>query len=285
MKFKYSVFTVMTPDLTVEEVPRVLAEMGYDGVEWRVRQRPESKPERFDYWRANMATLNEENLLEELKTAKRLCSEYGLEIPALGTYLRCSDKPDRIEKVLAAAAANECPQVRVGVPRYDGSIDYNKLFAVAVEQYKVVEKLAKKYGVRANIEIHMGTICPSAGLAYRFVSNFDPEYVGVIYDPGNMVHEGFENWQLGLELLGPYLAHVHVKNACWKVVGEAYGAKVWRPFHAPLKEGQVNWYEVLRALRRVSYEGWLSFEDFSEGDTLEKLRSNIEFMKNLEAKL
>lgn len=63
-----------------------------------------------------------------------------------------------------------------------------------MEQYRVVEKLAKKHGVKANVEIHMRTICPSAGLTYRFVSNFDPEYVGVIYNPGNMIHEGFENW-------------------------------------------------------------------------------------------
>ncbi|GIX08239.1 MAG: hypothetical protein KatS3mg115_2642 [Candidatus Poribacteria bacterium] len=44
---------------------------------------------------------------------------------------------------------------------------------------------------------------------------FRPEQVGVIHDAGNMVHEGFENYQMGCELLGPYLAHVHVKNAAW----------------------------------------------------------------------
>lgn len=97
MRFKYAVFTVMTPDLSVEEVPKILSEMGYEGIEWRVAKRPKVKPISFNYWQSNIATLNEENLLEEVKLAKKLCDDHGLEIPALGTYLRCMDKPSRIE--------------------------------------------------------------------------------------------------------------------------------------------------------------------------------------------
>jgi sugar phosphate isomerase/epimerase len=33
---------------------------------------------------------------------------------------------------------------------------------------------------RCSNEIHYGTICPSASLAHRLVSGFDPEFVGVI---------------------------------------------------------------------------------------------------------
>jgi len=282
--FKYSVFTVMTPDLTVEEVPKVLAELGYEGVEWRVAQVP-SEIKEINYWRGNKATLDVTKLLEEAKRAKKLCDDYGLKVSALGTYLRCNSDPDQIINAMKAAQILECSQIRVGVPRYDGSIDYNKLFSKALEEYKNVEKLAKEYGVKTNIEIHMRTICPSASSAYRFVSNFDPEYVGVIYDPGNMVHEGFENWQMGLELIGSYLAHVHVKNACWFVISEEYGAKRWRPMHSPLREGMVHWRDVLLALRKIGYREWLSFEDFSAGDTISKLRDNILFMKSLERTL
>jgi len=39
--FKYSVFTVMTPDLGLDEVPRGLNSIGYDGVKWRVADLPE----------------------------------------------------------------------------------------------------------------------------------------------------------------------------------------------------------------------------------------------------
>ncbi|RLF14523.1 MAG: sugar phosphate isomerase/epimerase [Thermoprotei archaeon] len=279
--FKYSVFTVMTPDLTVDDVPKVLSELGYEGIEWRVAEVP-SEIKEINYWTGNRATLDFARILEEARRAKKLCDDYDIKIVALGTYLRCDSNRRDIERALKAAQIMECPQIRVGVPRYDGSVNYNELFAKAVKEYRDVEKLAKKYGVRCNIEIHMRTICPSASATYRLVSNFDPEYVGVIYDPGNMMHEGYENWQMGLELLGPYLAHVHVKNACWYIVGEEHGAKVWKSMHCPLREGMVNWRDVLKALKRVGYKGWLSFEDFSSGDTIAKLRDNIKFMRQLE---
>ena len=125
-------------------------------------------------------------------------------------------------------------------------------------------------------------MCPSAALAYRLVSNFDPDLIGVIYDPGNMVCEGYENWQMGLELLGPYLSHVHVKNAAWLQTGEtADGEKQWRHQMVAIKEGSVSWPEVLLALSRVGYQGWLSFEDFGPGSTETKLADNLAYIKGL----
>ena len=76
-----------------------------------------------------------------------------------------------------------------------------------------MSELAKKYRIKIAFHIHHGTIIPSASAAFRFISNFSPEYMGVIYDPGNMVFEGYENFRLGLDLLGKYIFHVHVKNA------------------------------------------------------------------------
>ena len=69
--------------------------------------------------------------------------------------------------------------------------------------------------MEANIETHFGNIAASASLAHRLVSQFDPQFIGVVYDPGNMVYEGYECWRTGFELLGPYLHEVHAKNATW----------------------------------------------------------------------
>lgn len=280
MAFKHCVFTVMTPDLTLEETAAALAECGYDGVEWRVHTAPTKTSSERDYWNGNRATVDIGSLPDGAARVKALSDAHRLAVPALGTYLKPTEL-ELIERCMRAAQVMNCPQIRVHVPSYDGSRDYNDLFTEAVGQYRKVEGLAAKSGVRANIELHMGTICPSAGLAHRFLSNFDPKYVGAIYDPGNMVHEGFENWQMGLELLGPYLAHVHVKNAGWYVESENDGISVWKPRPAAIREGQASWAEVLNALRKVGYDGWLSFEDFSEGDTRKKLAENIAFLKGL----
>jgi sugar phosphate isomerase/epimerase len=131
--------------------------------------------------------------------------------------------------------------------------------------------------------MHMGNITPSAGLAHRLVSHFDPAEIGVIFDPGNMVVEGMENFQMGLELLGPYLSHVHAKNAAWAKTGEENGVAKWHSQMTPIKLGQADWTAVVAALKKVRYDGWLSFEDFSEVDTKTKLNNALAYLKELEA--
>ncbi|MBS1251453.1 MAG: Inosose dehydratase [Anaerolineales bacterium] len=162
-----------------------------------------------------------------------------------------------------------------------GNLDgasYAQRFAAAKEFLTEVEALAHDYGVKALIETHHRTICPSASLAYRLVSHFDPETIGVIYDPGNMVHEGFEDYRIGLELLGPYLAHVHLKNAAFSRP-EGDGG-VWTPHWAPLEDGVVDFPQLFDALHEVDYAGWLVVEDFSAArPSREALRHNLAFIQ------
>jgi sugar phosphate isomerase/epimerase len=111
------------------------------------------------------------------------------------------------------------------------------------------------------------------------VAGFDPEWVGVIYDPGNMVYEGFEDYTLGLEVLGPYLAHVHIKNAAYE---RPPGGGVWTPRWAPLEDGAVDFYQLIVALQAVGYDGWLSIEDFSQArPSCEAVAHNARFVRDV----
>jgi sugar phosphate isomerase/epimerase len=88
----------------------------------------------------------------------------------------------------------------------------------------------------------------------------------VLYDPGNLVHEGFEQYRMGLELLGPYLAHVHVKNAGWLPATNSTGPMdpaSWRCAWQPVANGIVPWKLVLADLKAVGYQGAFGIEDFS----------------------
>jgi sugar phosphate isomerase/epimerase len=147
-----------------------------------------------------------------------------------------------------------------------------------------VQELGGRFGIKALIEMHMNMIAPSAGLARRLVEGFDPERIGVIFDPGNMVYEGYEQYRMGLEVLGEYLAHVHVKNAVWERNPNQKNATdpAWRTVSAPMREGFANWPQVIADLKSVGYDGWLSFEDFSQSaPTEELLADNIAYIKSL----
>jgi sugar phosphate isomerase/epimerase len=273
---KVGVFTVGLPDLTPEEAAREIEAAGYDGVEWRVTRIPEeARVQEPSFWGNNLCTL--EPTEEEARRARSLCEGTGLEVVGLGTYISVGDL-EAVDGAMNLARMAGAPQIRVGSGSLEGA-SYARRFEEARRFLAGIEELAGRYGVKALVEIHHGTICPSASLAHRLVSGLDPGAVGVIFDPGNMAFEGFEDYHIGTELLGPYLAHVHLKNAAFDRTGDG---GTWRPRWATLEDGVVDFERLFEALREAGYDGWLVMEDFSAArPSREALRHNIEFVRDL----
>lgn len=63
---------------------------------------------------------------------------------------------------------------------------------------------------------------------------------------------------VGVEVLGDYLGHVHVKNASWQKDGN------WNWRWDELDSGMVDWEEVMGALFSVDYDGYLSNENLKD---------------------
>ncbi|MEA2586545.1 MAG: hypothetical protein QOF33_4630, partial [Thermomicrobiales bacterium] len=220
------------------------------------------------------------SFLEDAPRIRALTEAAGLAIPAVGSYVQAADVA-RVETVLRGAAALGTPMARIQVPEYDGQVGYVEVWERTRRDYREVERLARGHGVKALVEIHHGTIVPSASAARRLLEGFDPEWVGSIYDPGNMVWEGHEQYRLGLETLGPYLAHVHAKNSGWRQSGRrADGSRAWQAEWAPLDAGIVDLRGLFAALRQVGYDGWVSVEDFTtERPLAERVRENLRYLR------
>ncbi|WP_080838266.1 sugar phosphate isomerase/epimerase family protein [Cohnella massiliensis] len=282
--FKLSVFTVATPDLEPAELCAVARAAGIQGVEWRCKETP---PERIaeppSFWGNNRCTIPPDASEEQATRIRDLASASGLTNLALVPYLTCGDV-EETEARFRLAASLGCGMVRIGVPAYNERVRYPEQLEAAYAYMDQVDELARDYGVKALVETHHGTIAASASAAWRLVSRYSPERFGVLYDPGNMIHEGMEEWRLGVEVLGPYLAHVHVKNAAWAQVALSESGETmpfaaaasgdeaepdplapaeWKCDWWPIASGIVPWKRVLSALKSVGYDGWLGVEDFS----------------------
>lgn len=279
---KYGFFTVGSPTMTLEEIAPELQKLGYDGWELRVVDEPPD-PKGMEFWHGNKSTVPASSFLDNVDRLKKLGEQNKLETPNLGTYVRSDDDWADIEQAVKNAVTIGAPSLRINVPQYSSDQAFLPVWNKAREDYRRIEKLSADNGVRALIEIHMGTICPSASSARMFVEGLDSKHVGVIFDVGNMVYEGFENYRMGLELLGDYLALVHVKNAT------AYPFKTredntieWRFKFWPMHQGVADIRALITALLHVGYDGWISFEDFStQQKLLERTEFNIEFVKRL----
>jgi len=251
---KLGVYSIVLPDYRRDDAAAKIAEVGYTGVEWTVgyEDRVFNSGEQ---WHVSL-----EHLEEDAPRALEVAQRHGLDIPSLGTSSDTGDLA-KIERLMKAAVAMGAPMLRIGSAGYNGSTHYEELREMVVENYRTIEAMAADHGVKALIEIHANTICPSASAAMRILEHFDPEHVGAILDPGNMVIEGMERWRMGIEILGPYLAHVHAKNMAW--VQDDGGAWKWE--NASLEGGLANFGEIVASLHEYGYDGYVCLEDFRGG--------------------
>ncbi len=283
---KFAVFTVSLPDWTPEEAVTHLAEQGWDGIEWRVvDQAPPTGDQTF--WQGNRCTWPASTFAEDVPRIRSLTEAAGLGMPSIGAYAR-SNELAAVERLMAGAQQLGVTQMRVPARVPDGS-DYTGAFDASRSDYEKVADLAARYGVKALIELHHQTIASSCSAARWFLEPFDPAHVGVIHDIGNMVYEGFERLDWGLDILGPYLAHVHVKNAALRPrdlvdVGSDAERTPWSGGWAPLRHGQAPIADVFTALRGIGYDGWVSLEDFcTDLELEERIRDDLTFVRALAA--
>src|SRR3954470_1110874 len=103
---KFAVFSVSLPEWTPEEAVKNLADLGYDGVEWRIADDPPRATPGF--WQGNRCTFPLSSFVEDAPEIRTLTEAAGLAIPAIASYVQAADV-ENVEWVLRGAAALGAP--------------------------------------------------------------------------------------------------------------------------------------------------------------------------------
>lgn len=280
--FSFSYATISLPTLTPLDAIEALSSTGFAGVEWRVGEAPlqATSSTAPTFLSNNRCTLFPgETDPAEIVDA---CRRGGLQIVGIGPYLDVRDR-GQLRRTMEFAADLGAPQMRLQAPRTTWPFEYREL-ATATRDFLVdAEELSAHLGVRTVLEIHHNTIAPSVGLALRLIEHCDPRHVGVIYDVGNLVWEGYENRQLAFQLLGERLAHVHLKNVA---AASGRGHDPWEYRWSSLDDGFVDVPALLSDLGDVGYTGWVSIEDLSTTRSPEEtIRFNDDYLRRTTADL
>ena len=286
---KYSVTTVSLPEMDLLEQVRFLSRLGYDGIELRVRHNPEASATGAapSPWGAHKNDLSPDNLVARAAEVRSVLSDHGLALAGLASYLKCTDL-EEFKKVLEGAVAVGAPLMRVGASAPFsklGNDNYAAIYGETVAGYARCIEFSRGSGVKLVLETHGGTIHTSASLAYRILSNFSPAEAGAIFDPNNMVSDGFETSGVAIQLLGDYIAHCHIAGHR-PVPGEkdANGTVQWKWECCSMAEGLYNFPEMLRWLKNIKYQNFITVEDFrTDLSNQHKYQEAIEYLKKIEA--
>jgi sugar phosphate isomerase/epimerase len=284
MPLKVSATSVFLPHLDLEQTCAVLQQHGYDGIELRVRHYSGDPNAAPGNWGRHVTDISPDNVLARAGEIKATLAAHHLTLAAFASNVSALEL-DTVKLLAEGAAATGCPLIRIGAPRgYDGKTNYFDLYDEAVRAFEKVIPITRAHGVRCLIEIHGGGIFVSASFAYRLLSRFDPADIGVIYDPQNMVSDGFETTPMALDLLGNYLAHLHVGgHLCVPGTTDEKGTVIWEYPGCRLQEGRYNHARLIAELHKRGYTGFISVEDFDPKRTPEqRLADAIDYLHRID---
>lgn len=269
-KMKLALYSLSAADCTPSQVVSLARQHGAHGIEWWCRQQ---------------GHIDTDNLLPSVKQAAKLTRDAGLEIVGLAPYFRL-DPLDTVNGILEAAAALGAPLVRchtLGYPGYAPFAELARLFRNWLEQ---VLELCRQHNVRLAIEQHHHQIGCTPNACRTLVEGFPPQSVGVIYDPGNALWEGWTAPQYAIDVLGEYLAHVHAKSSRVLPGGQNRPRGRMAPLHGcGLAEGDIDWKDVITQLHVANYPGFLSLEALDARPSKQKVSEDLPFLQQLLASL
>jgi len=281
---KISLTSVMLPRWDLETTFTKLAEYGYDGIELRCRYNPDDPKAEPANWGRHLTDVSPDNILDKAAQIRELSQKTGVRVAALApnfTY----DQIDIIEKIFQGAKAIDTdnpPLIRIGAKRHDRTKPYINQFLNARSGFADLVEMARDHGVKVIYEIHVGTIAVTASRTIELLRDFDPNHIGAIWDVPNMIRVGLEDSKMGLELLGPYLAHCHIGNATPEATErDENGQMLWKWNFSDLREGMANIPQIIQDLKDVNYEGYLSLEEFGPGDDDVKISEQGAYLRKL----
>jgi sugar phosphate isomerase/epimerase len=223
---------------------------GYDGIEW-VKYLHFFTP-------------------DDLKGVVSQTKEAGLEVSNLmvGTDLVTPDDVARAERVqgvvesIEAAAALSMPMVNMTTGPAEWSealkigkdIREGKAFDLVVDGFRKIVEAAEKNNVTVTVEDAFNMAVRDYYTLSEFLKRFDSKNLAVNMDPSHLALVGNDvGWTI--RNLGGRIKHVHVKD----VFGKA--GVINEDFVFPLLgSGRIDWRDFFKALKEISYSGYLTIE-------------------------
>ena len=206
---------------------------------------------------------------------RRLLDDHGLRVSAVGFQTRRGyDVSDDIERRVGATkgvmrfAAQLGASVVVNqigqVPSEPGGRNWNLLLQTLTE--------LSNYGQHVGAVLAAQTGTESGEDLARLLAALPEGGIGVDFDPGNLIIQGFSP-QEAIEALSPYVLHVHARDA---VRDLARG----RGLEVPLGRGSADFPALLGALEDHQYRGFITIAREESDQPEYEISEAVKFLRS-----
>lgn len=284
---------------------RSIGELGFDGMELILRDFEDI----HGYWTP-----------EKRKEIKRMLDYYGLEVSQFAMFQNVMDglaslDKERIERSVDAFKAGceisadlECGIVNfvspwpdvitapnsylpeyyyINVPGVDPRIralqtfqtklkynfpkpfDWERYWESHVDAVRRVTQTAKSYGFRLAIENHANTMTPHTDSVIRLCEEVGEDNIGANLDTvWAYLQREYLPWSV--HKYGKRLYHVHMRD------GDGLAA-----YNLPVGYGNTDWEEVVKALKDIGYDGYLSLEWAHDSEKTRHCTEALQYLRAL----
>ncbi|MEI3246253.1 MAG: sugar phosphate isomerase/epimerase family protein [Lachnospiraceae bacterium] len=261
--------TMGTPEYTISEAIKLFHDINLDGIEIVVQ----------DNYKCGIPVTASTELLSEIKT---LSKKYQLHIACLTPYNSNFNSEDEelrehdiseIIQVINFAAYLGAQYIRL----YAGNV--SRTTGLKEENYHYIKDSLQRLGNHAAekniillLENHFNTMTVSAKDSFNMMKWINHPNVRILYDQANLTFTRKEDYEEALSLQKDYIAYVHVKDLVFKkdienTIPTSTAKSVSHQDENErivstriVGEGILPWESILKDLKHIGYDGWLSLE-------------------------
>lgn len=239
-------------DVTFPDLFKQIAAAGYDGIELNLDADNQSAHA------LTMATTH-----EALKQITSLSASFQLPVCSVSSslygraQLGSADPEERrrgqdiLRRHLELARALSADTILVVPGGISESVDRVTAYAQAQASLAQLKDEIESSGVAVGLENVWNSFFLSPSDMVQFIDQLDSPAIGAYFDVGNVAVFSYpEHW---IEMLGQRIKKIHIKDF-------RKGASWYQGHFVNLYEGSINWSRVIKALRDVGYDDWLTAE-------------------------
>ena len=275
MNIKYSVFTKPWKKKTLDELGALVADMGFDAVEYPLRDGFQVEPS--------------EGAAGIVRLVRTL-AKHNVNVASLaaGIDVQTTDGKGEVAGINEPIFAG-CGEAGIPVIRICQSLNQNLGFHENIDalrrKYDAVLPFCEKYNVTLGIQMHYGFADITCSWdTYILLKGYDPKYIAAVWDAGHSGLAG-EFPRYSLDCLWNHLCMVNFKAAHWyrenptALAEEARWGVLW--VSGP--NGMCSWKEAVDYLKTRGYKGTVCLPaEYSDEANVEKyIQEDIKYIKRL----